>query len=492
MKFNKIQLTNFRAFKSLDLELHPQLNVIAGINGAGKTTVLDACAMFMSYIISYILNSDARDARDIHDFDIRNKELNLKIIAYLQSEYDNKLKFVENRFIQLNKKRKGHGKQLDDYVKFIEEYANFIQDISEYENENIPVFAYYGVNRALLLSIHAKNTLDLNNDEDYTVFHSYMNAMEASIDFSQFYRWYEIQDSIKNEHKYHEEQMNKLIRENEKIQDSILYLYRELKKEHNDNETIDLKKQIKLLEIEQETNVQLIEFYESQGVSVCEPFSIRRKIQYVQDVFKSFFPNVTHIEVVRNQNTLFLLKSNELFDIRQLSDGEKILFALIMDLTQRLLIANPKLENPLEGSGVVLIDEIELHLHPTWQREVMNKLTEIFPNIQFIITTHSPQVISETRKENLFLLSWDNQQKQPVITKPSRSFGLDSTTVLNEIMDSPIYNKQVQQQIDKIFQSIDDEQYEQVEKLIKELENDCDGEIPETVRAKTYLNFWRA
>ena len=71
--------------------------------------------------------------------------------------------------------------------------------------------------------------------------------------------------------------------------------------------------------------------------------------------------------------------------IDQLSDGERSFLALICDLGRRLALANPDdLEDPLHGAGVVLIDELELHLHPTWQREVIEKLRTTFPNIQFI------------------------------------------------------------------------------------------------------------
>ena len=64
-------------------------------------------------------------------------------------------------------------------------------------------------------------------------------------------------------------------------------------------------------------------------------------------------------------------------------------------LARRMALANPGRENPLEGTGVVLIDELELHMHTSWQRKVLGVLKETFPNIQFIITTHSPQILGE-------------------------------------------------------------------------------------------------
>lgn len=420
MKFERIQLTNFRAFKSLDLELHPQLNVIAGINGAGKTTVLDACAIFMSCIISRTKHKykwlNTIDFNFL-DFNTYNETIEMSAIV-----------FKENNYMKIDMVHS------NENLTHIQSFTGDVHptEIDEiYFNNNYPLLTYY-TNKRVINNIKLENRP--KSEYKKSPLDAYQDALDSRAIFNSFFEWFREQEDYENE------LIVKSIRENSSYDKTML-----------ENSLLNI---------------------------------VKKAIYY-------FMPDIENISIEREKMSMSAYKKGQKIYIEQFSDGEKCLLALIGDLARRLGIANPNMENPLHGTGVVLIDEIELHLHPTWQREVMNKLTETFPNIQFIMTTHSPQVISETRKENLFLLSWDNQQKQPVITKPSRSFGLDSTTVLNEIMDSPIYNKQVQQQIDKIFQSIDDEQYEQAEKLIKELENDCDGEIPETVRAKTYLNFWR-
>lgn len=87
-----------------------------------------------------------------------------------------------------------------------------------------------------------------------------------------------------------------------------------------------------------------------------------------------------------------------------MSDGERALFAMVIDLCRRLVLANPELPDPLQGSGVVLIDEIELHLHPTWQREILDKLRCTFSGIQFVVTTHSPFVIQSVRSGGELIL----------------------------------------------------------------------------------------
>lgn len=79
--------------------------------------------------------------------------------------------------------------------------------------------------------------------------------------------------------------------------------------------------------------------------------------------------------------------------IEQLSEGYKIVIAMVADLAARMAEANPEMENPLNTNGIVLIDEVDLHLHPKWQREILIQLTKVFPNLQFIVSTHSPVIV---------------------------------------------------------------------------------------------------
>ena len=58
-----------------------------------------------------------------------------------------------------------------------------------------------------------------------------------------------------------------------------------------------------------------------------------------------------------------------------------------------------------ETEGIVLIDEVDLHLHPTWQQRIIGDLKEIFPKVQFIVTTHAPAVISTVKSEIIILLN---------------------------------------------------------------------------------------
>lgn len=127
----------------------------------------------------------------------------------------------------------------------------------------------------------------------------------------------------------------------------------------------------------------------------------------IQRTIAVFLEGFSNLRVENNPLRLVVNKDNVSLDLGQLSDGERSFLAMITDLSRRLVLANPRMQNPLEGEGVVLIDEIELHLHPKWQREAVEKLRQTFPKIQFICTTHSPFIIQSLRAGELITLDPD-------------------------------------------------------------------------------------
>lgn len=126
-------------------------------------------------------------------------------------------------------------------------------------------------------------------------------------------------------------------------------------------------------------------------------------------------------------------KGNTVLNVSQMSDGEKCTMALFGDLARRLTLANPTEENPLLGEGIVLIDEVELHMHPAWQRKILSELKNIFPNIQFIITTHSPIILNEA-DENYNIFYTDNQNEKIEVIQQTQLNGYDTNAVLEQFM----------------------------------------------------------
>ena len=121
------------------------------------------------------------------------------------------------------------------------------------------------------------------------------------------------------------------------------------------------------------------------------------KLSAVRQAMESVSKEFSGFRISRNPRDFLMKKGDKTFSINQLSDGEKCYLTLVGDIARMMAMTNVGEVNPLAGKGYVLIDEVDLHLHPQWQSEILGRLTEIFPNCQFVITTHSPFVVSNVR-----------------------------------------------------------------------------------------------
>ncbi|UII72458.1 AAA family ATPase [Pseudomonas sp. HN11] len=119
-----------------------------------------------------------------------------------------------------------------------------------------------------------------------------------------------------------------------------------------------------------------------------------------------------------------------------LSDGVRAMITLVADLALRCARLNGHLKHraPLETRGIVLIDEIDLHLHPAWQQRVMANLRNAFPEIQFVVSTHSPQVLSTVERKNIRVVFQDMAGQWKAISPSQEVKGIESAVALNDIM----------------------------------------------------------
>lgn len=181
-------------------------------------------------------------------------------------------------------------------------------------------------------------------------------------------------------------------------------------------------------------------------------------------------------------------KRGQPFYLHQLSDGERGLLALVFDLTRRLAIANPESDNPIAaGVGLVLIDEIELHLHPKWQRDVLQRLRDIFKACQFVVTTHSPLVLGEVPARCVRFLEFVNGKVG--VTVPTEAYGMDANRILQEFMDAPVRNRQVDGELKALFELIDQESFDAARAAVVDLERKLGEDEPELTRASSLIRF---
>ena len=190
--------------------------------------------------------------------------------------------------------------------------------------------------------------------------------------------------------------------------------------------------------------------------------------------------------ILRQPEAQFIFeKENKKLYFDMLSNGEKAIFYFVADIARRLAIANPNnLNADKEGKGIVLIDEIDLHLHPSWQRKIIPALTKTFPNIQFFITTHSPQVLSNVRHENIFVIE-DFKVKKDI----AHTLGRDSNSILFDIFDEekrPIKHKDI---INSIYELIDNDKIVEAKKELEEIKKDLGEDDIEINRIQTQIDL---
>ena len=208
-------------------------------------------------------------------------------------------------------------------------------------------------------------------------------------------------------------------------------------------------------------------------------------LRVLQRAVAQFLPEYDNLRVEGDDEPRLVLdRKGVALEVTQLSDGERGALGLVLDLARRLSIANPSVDDPLaKAEAVILIDEIDLHLHPKWQRRIVGNLTATFPRCQFIATTHSPQVIGEVEHGRVQIIANGR------VYSPSRSFGMDSSSVLEEIMDADSRTAEVQTLLAALSAAIGKQEFERARNLLSELVHHVGVGDPEVTRLTTLLDF---
>jgi predicted ATP-binding protein involved in virulence len=442
MKIERLILENFRGIgKTLELPLEPDLTVLAGVNGSGKSTILDALAILLSWVVARVRRAGGA-GQQIPELSIHNSAGYARIRA--------ETNFADSLHWQLVKTKKGHAQpacstELDLLSKYTKQIQ---QQISETQEQcNLPLFAYYPVNRAVL-----DIPLRIRQSHSFGLLETWDESLIGAAKFRHFFEWFRNREDLVYEK-------------------NIRFLL-------NDKEP-----QKTFLEIAKRRDL------ESLWVNDAQLLAVRIALH-------NFLPDFKNFSVRRQPLRMTVNKNGKEIRIDQLSDGEKCLIALVGDLARRLAIANPKLNDTLgpwdvlAGKGVVLIDEIDLHIHPGWQRTILGNLTRTFPNCQFVVSTHSPQVLGEAEGRRIRLLAQDEENKISY-SIPAQAKGLSSNEILDELMrpdgNTLARNSEVQQQLDELFELIDRDQFQEAKVLIADMKQQLHGDIPELIRAESLL-----
>ena len=171
--------------------------------------------------------------------------------------------------------------------------------------------------------------------------------------------------------------------------------------------------------------------------------------------------------------------------ISQLSDGYKGTISLVADIAYRMAVLNPQCLGNVcdETDGIILIDEVDLHLHPAWQQRILGDLTSIFPKVQFIVTTHAPEVINSVQRENVIVI--ENNQ---AVSAPAETYGKDANGILRCIMRVKERPQIIIEKFELFYHLLDEKNFTMAEEILDDLENMV-GEDPELSAMRVQLDM---
>jgi predicted ATP-binding protein involved in virulence len=428
VRLQKLHAMDLRGFENLALRFGPNLAILVGVNGSGKTTVLDSLAVLLSQVPA-VLDSRGGHGRRLSDADVRLGA------GHVRAEVD--VSFGPNLSSwAITYTRRGLSPQSSSSLALLRESLAPVQQqlaervLRETEQQpsktkassprelpplQLPLAVYYPVNRAVL-----DIPVRLRERHEFASLSAYEGALSGGgANFRRFFEWFRNEEDLENETRL-------------------------------------------------------------EGDSAWED----RGLRAVRKAIEGLLPGFKNPHVRRKPGRLVVTKGQVGFEVNQLSDGEKCLLALAGDLARRLALANTGPSDPLEAEAVVLIDEVELHLHPGWQRRVIGALRRTFPNCQFIVTTHSPQVLASVPTEAVILLKdW------AAFPSPAPTRGRDSNAILSEVMEDDERPPEASQEINRIASLIDAGQYDQARSALEDLARAVSRHDSAVVRLRSLLGF---
>ncbi len=412
MKLKNLSIKNFRCFDSLSIDLDEQLTVLVAKNGQGKSSVLDAIRIGLWLFVrgfdlaknpanskeNNMSMDDVRiaprqhDAQNI-DSETRYNEMlrQLPCEISLQGVSDIKLEGNERTILEhslswtLFRDSESEGskaKSKNDYsLRLLAIAAQALIRDPERPDINLPIILYYGTGRLWVTDrlIEDKNSKSRQGNNFYMRLFGYRGCLDSSSSYKHFADWFTW----------------------------VYECYRE-----------DLIKQTEKLDLSKTNSVwKDTIFVVQKAIDTALKETGWHTLEYSVSHEKS---------LVLNHDLHGTLK------VEQLSDGIRGVLAMVGDIAYRCIKLNPHLSinAAKEATGVVMIDEVDMHLHPVWQQTVLGDLVKAFPKIQFIVTTHSPQVISTVPSHQIRILE-DSQ----VYSAEAGTKGAESSRILKRIFD---------------------------------------------------------
>ena len=427
MRIDHLHIENFKKFKEQDFDFHKHFTLLVGDNGSGKTSVLDALAVALG--IWHKAAPSSSGWRNILKEEVRLDPVNAgdrllwKLALPAKISVNGIIGRSENlRWTRMI--RKGGTRTTNAEAHDAENAIIELVNGAEAHRELLPVLAYYGAGRAWK-STNKRPTGPTSTGKPQQ-FDAYRNCLDTRIRDQELNEWFLFETVAANGHQ--------------------------------------------------------------QG---------RPGFQAVKQAVLGCIPEADSVRYDSDLKEIVLsIKGNEQ-PFYNLSAGQRMMLAMVADIAIKAVTLNsyllgpgqPGADDPMQvlerSPGVVLIDELDVHLHPRWQRRVATDLKRIFKNVQFVCTSHSPQVIGEVMPDEVRMLEGGE------VTTPTRTFGIDSDRVLDELMDGSSRNKETKGKLGELAAAINREDFEQSEQLLKEVETTLGENDPEVTHYRTLISFLR-
>lgn len=427
MYLQRITLHNFKCFEDVSIDFNEKLTVIVGINGAGKTSVLEGISIALSTMFTPL---DGAKGRGIDKSQARLKAYTMGSTSDVQPQYPVNVSatavFGNNQIEWERSLNTAKGsttiKEAKEIISIAEEYQQRLR--SGDTTLVLPILAYYGTGR--LWDYHREKQSDVFESSTRT--NGYIDSVDGTANIKLMMNWF-----AKMTVQKYQNQENGLgaVPELSAVYSAMEQCYNQITGRD------DAKIQYNI-----STNELDVSYTDENGE--------RMRI-----------------------------------GINQLSDGYKSTISLVADIAYRMAILNPQLLDKVlsETSGIVLVDEADLHLHPAWQQHILKDLTSIFPKVQFIVTTHAPEVINSVSREHVVVL-----ENHRAIQAPAETYGKDANGVLRTIMRVKERPLDVMNRFESFYAALDQKAYPEAEEILRSLENDL-GEDPELTSMRVQLDL---
>lgn len=434
MYLEKLKLHNFRCYEKLEIDFNRQLTVLVGKNGSGKTTVLEAIAIALgTWFVGFnIVNAKGINKRT----DPLRKAYQIGATDDVQTQFPVEIeawgKIEESKDQILHWKRELYtptGTMTTKDAKEIVEYAaEYQKAISEGRTDiYLPMVAYYGTGR--LWDYHRQKRTDVFKVSSRT--NGYIDCLDGTANVKLMMDWFQIMT------------INKYQRQEENL----------------------------------ESNPELDTVYLAMEKCLTN-------LSGYSDVKIRYNMGTQELDVYYSEQD----KQRMRIPLNQLSDGYKRMISLVADIAYRMATLNPQLGTEVlsKGDGVVLIDEVDLHLHPAWQQKVIDNLMNIFPKVQFIVSTHAPAIISSVKTDKLRILS-----NKEVCMTANQVYGKDVNSVMKEIMGVNDRPDQFVELFEKFYRLLSEKKYDEAGAVLDKLDEERGYHDPEIVKCRVKLKLER-